>query len=105
MIASQSSEAEVVLVGNPGVVHVGAHLRSAADAAGVNSVLCDVREAFTAPFWAAKANWYLRGHRPTRLRDFSQRVERTCLEFRPRWLLATGLAPIDARALTNIGAM
>lgn len=95
----------MVLVGNPEEFHVGAHLRRAALALGFCVQLCDVREAFGGRRWLRQVNWRFRGHRPTRLRDFSRYVVETCRNFEPEYLIATGLAPIDISSLSEIGHM
>ena len=93
----------ILLVGNPDVVHVGAHLHQAAESVGLCVRFSDSRRAFAGPAWLVKFNWRVRGHRPLRLRVFSQEVVHACREFRPLWMLATGLAPLEASALQAIG--
>ena len=62
----------VVIVGNPDPIHVGAHLLAAARRLGLQAHICDSREAFAGTPWRQKADWWLRGHRPLRLRGFSE---------------------------------
>jgi spore maturation protein CgeB len=93
----------LVLVGNPGQVHVGAHLHAAARQLGLPVTFCDVEAAFGGPAWLGKLTWHLAGHRPPRLRQFSQHVEAACRTTRPEWVLTTGLAPLEAGALRAIG--
>jgi spore maturation protein CgeB len=95
----------LLLIGNPDVFHVGAHLRRAAASLGLEVSFCDVRDAFAGPGWYAKLNWRLRGHRPPRLREFSRAVIEVCRAVHPRWLLSTGLAPVDSTALAEIGQL
>jgi spore maturation protein CgeB len=97
--------AALVLVGDPGVVHVGAHLDAAARAAGLSVALCDVRAAFDGPAWLRRLSWRVGGHRPPRLRQFSQHVLSMCRAARPEWLLTTGLAPLEPWAVTAIGEL
>ena len=52
-----------------------------------------------------KFNWWVCGHRPPRLHVFSQEVVHACREFQPLWMLATGLAPLEASALQEIGQL
>lgn len=92
----------IVIVGNPDPIHVGAHFNHAAQGLNLKIRLCDSREAFTGPAWLTKFNWWIRGHRPSRLREFSDQLVRVCQEFQPSWILSMGLAPIDHRALTAI---
>src|SRR4029079_14059607 len=64
---------------------------------------CDAKHAFKAHQVLTKLNWYLRGHRPTRLHEFSRQLVRICLELGARSLLTTGIAPVDVDALQAIG--
>lgn len=95
----------LVLVGNSGVVHVGAHLYQAAKNLGLSVQFCDTTEAFYGLAWQRRWNWWLRGHRPSRLREFSEQVAQACHELRPKWILSTGLAPIEAWALEEMGKL
>lgn len=92
----------LLLVGNPEGIHVGAHFQEGAQALGVPVRLCDLRQAFAAPRWLVRLNWRLRERRPARLRIFSESLVQACRDYRPAWLLSTGLAPIDHKALTAI---
>ncbi len=62
-------------------------------------------DAFAGNRWIGKVNWWLRGRRPNRFREFSERVVEACREQQPRWLLATGIAPIEEPALKEIGRL
>jgi spore maturation protein CgeB len=95
----------LILVGNPETVHVGCHLRNAAAQLGLEVHFCDVREAFAAPVWRNRFNWWLRGRRPTGLREFSEHVVRSCQQVKPRWVLCTGIAPVEAWALDQLGRL
>lgn len=96
---------KLVIVGNSGGTNVGESFREAAVTLGLEVHFCNARKAFVAPTWIARFNWRLRGHRPTHLREFSKEVVETCEKLRPRWLLSTGLAPIEAEALKAVGKM
>lgn len=95
----------LVLVGNAGQEHVGAHLCRAAEKLRLAVHLCDTRQAYAGPTWLRRFNWRLRGRRPNHLHSFSRQVVEACQEQRPKWLLSTGLAPIDAQALEAIGKL
>src|SRR5215475_7839669 len=95
----------LLLVGNPDPIHVGAHLSRAAEAMGINLVVCDVTEAYDGGFWQNRVNWWLRGRHPTRLEAFSAKVLETCRDVRPKWLLSTGIAPLEEAALKEIGKL
>lgn len=103
--APRNSLDPLVIVGNRDIIHVGAHLLEAARSVGIPVHMCDTREAFAAPRVVHHVNWRLRGHRPARLEDFSCRVVEVCREIRPRWLLSTGLAPVNREGLVAIGRM
>lgn len=96
------SGSRLLIVGNPETTHVGHHLYHAAHQEGFPVELCDTRDAFASSWPIIQLNWRLRGHRPPRLRAFSLRVVKACRRFEPKWLLATGLAPLDARALQQV---
>lgn len=92
----------LLIVGNPEQIHVGAHLARAAHKAELAAHLCDARAAFAVPRLVLLFHWHLRGHRPPRLKAFGRHVVETCVSLRPQWLLATGLAPLNATALQAV---
>jgi spore maturation protein CgeB len=98
-------EPRLILVGNPDIVHVGAHLHKGALDSGYVVSFLNSKEAFRGPALVAKLNWWLRGRRPTFLHKFSQTVLEACREFQPDFLLATGIAPIASDALRSIGSL
>jgi spore maturation protein CgeB len=95
----------LLLVGNPDQTHIGAHLNHAAAALGIETVMCDLTEAYDGPLWRNRINWWLCGRLPTRLREFSAKVLETCQDVRPTWLLTTGIAPLEHAALKEIGKL
>ena len=102
--ANTAENNRVLLVAAAGEIHVGAHLLRAAGQLGLQVRFCDVQQAFAGPAWLRRLNWHLRARRPSRLRAFSLLVRATCREFRPKWLLTTGFAPIEARDLIFVFA-
>jgi hypothetical protein len=104
-ISKTLAEQRLLIVGNPEEVHVGAHFLEGAGSLPLTARLADVREAFRGPKLVNRMNWWLRGRRPTRLRSFSQKVAELCAAWQPRWLIATGIAPLDEAALNQIGNM
>jgi len=96
---------KLLLVGNPDPTHVGAHLKHAAEGLGIDTVMTDLTEAYHGPVWQNRINWWVRGRRPTRLREFSAEVCETCRTVQPTWLLATGIAPLEETALKEIGKL
>ena len=102
-MTSVQSSRRLVLVGNPGEVHVGAHFRHAAHALGLDVHVCDPTDAFDAPLWRRRLDWWARGHRPARLREFSDAVVEAVERVKPDVVLTTGIAPVDREALAAIG--
>jgi spore maturation protein CgeB len=99
------TRSNLLLVGYQDVVHVGAHLSAAAYELAYPVTHLDSRAAFAGKDLIRKLHWHLRGHRPSRLGEFSECVVETCRQQRPQWMLATGLAPIEAAALRDVGRL
>ena len=95
----------IAIIGNPDATHVGAHFLEAAQGMGLNVTMFDVRRAYDGPRWLKRANWWLAGRRPVRLSSFSSRVLRECSISRPKWVLTTGIAPLDRRTLEGLGRL
>ncbi len=96
---------KIVIAGYPQTQHVGAHFLYAARSLGLKAKLCDISKAYKAGLLKTKINWWLRGHLPARLRQFSKEALKICMEFKPKWILCTGLTPIDAETLRKIGKL
>lgn len=92
-----------ILIGNPKAEHIGASLRAAAVELGLDLRFMDLTAAFRGHPLVSKLNWWVAGHRPPRLRQFSRAVVDLCRAIRPQGLLATGIAPVDGQALERIG--
>lgn len=97
--------ARLLIVGHTGATHVGSHLRRAAEALGVATSMCDAAEAYAGPAWRRRADWWLRGRRPSRLDAFGREVLDAARRFEPTLVLTTGLAPVGADILDALGAM
>jgi spore maturation protein CgeB len=95
----------LVIVGFRHGTHIGGSLARAADRLGVKYSFVDAGEAFAAPRLVRLVTWRLGGHRPPALRRTSRAVLSACVRWRPRWLLSTGMAPIDAPTLAAIGRL
>lgn len=95
----------LLLVGSRGGTHIGASLERAAIAQGVPTQFLDTGTAFAAARPLRTLSWRLLGHRPPRLRRFSSDVVSLCHTWLPEWIIATGLAPVEAWALAELGAM
>jgi len=94
-----------LIVGNPDPVHVGAHFLHAAQGLGLTVEICDSNEAFAASWPLVKFNWKFRGHRPSHLDGFSQKVVETCRRLQPAWMISTGISPIADWAVEKIGKL
>jgi len=94
----------LLIVGNSGEEHVGAHLRRAATELGIAAEFADVSRAAGGPI-LGRLSWRLLGHRPGRLNRFSAELVEMCARTRPEVLLSTGIAPLAAPALEKIGSM
>jgi spore maturation protein CgeB len=96
---------DVMIVGNEGGTNVGVSLQRAALARGLSCHLCDARKATAGPRAAVTLSWRLLGHKPLRLASFSRSVVEECRQYAPKVLIATGLTPLDAESLAEIGKM
>jgi spore maturation protein CgeB len=96
---------KLLLVGKFSSGHIGASLLSAARERGIETLTCDSNEAFAAPRWLVRVNWHLLKRRPPRLQRFSGNVVELCRQTSPDVMIATGSAPINAKALRNIGKL
>ena len=103
MTAPQSDH-RLVIVGGDGGTNIGASFRRAAESLRVPVEFCDMRRAFEGPRAMARINWWMRGRRPTRLKEFSNDVVDVCRRFQPSLLIATGLAPLEQQSLRRIQA-
>ena len=104
-MTSPATPARLLIVGNPDPVHVGSHFHKAAASSGIETRLCDTREAYAAPAWRQRTDWWIRGHRPARLVQFGGRVLQAVRSFAPDVVLTTGIAPVDAATLATIGEL
>ncbi len=95
----------LVVVGNSGTVQLGQHLCHSARELHVPVRFADAAGARRGPWLLTKFNWKLRGHRPNHLDGFSRTVAELCEETSPRWILTTGLAPVNRDALKRIGRL
>jgi hypothetical protein len=98
-------QARLLIVGNPGTVHVGAHFLDAAKTLGLEVTLADTRRAYSGPWWLNQINWRMRGRRPTRLAAFGVEVLNACATLRPHWVVTTGIAPLNRKVLEQVGRM
>src|SRR5258708_2643807 len=95
----------IVMVGNSGTVHVGAHLMNAAGELGFSVAFCDSSDAYTGNWLLAKMSWRALGRRPLRLNDFSERIVDACRGTHQAFLVSTGIPTITREALKAIGEL
>jgi len=96
---------KLLIVGNRGGTNVGGCLEKGAEEMGLMVRVLESRLAMEAPAWLRRANWWLRGRRPTRLKQFSQDVVEQCREWKPEVMISTGMAPLIRDALDTLGGM
>jgi spore maturation protein CgeB len=97
--------ARLLIVGYRANASVGESLERAAMRLGLELEFMDAGRAFAAPRLISAVAWHLAGHRPAGLRAFSRKVAEACARFKPRWLLSTGISPVAAEALKDIGQL
>jgi spore maturation protein CgeB len=98
-------DSTLLIIGNKAGTNVGGSLLRGAQALGFDGHLIETYTAMDAPISVRRFNWWFRGHRPTWLGEFSKQVVKNVLEIRPSCLLATGIAPIQRKALEEIGQL
>lgn len=102
---SSDTQDKLLIVGNPETIHIGACMQRAAQALKIPSRVCDTRIAFDAGWLSQQFNWRLRGRRPPQLNKFSQHVLDVCKDYRPRWMLTIGLAPVTKQVIQRVREM
>ena len=90
---------DLAIVGNAGGTNIGESLRAAALASGHRVQFFNAYEANAGNRFVRAFYWRVLGRRPVRLKRFAAAVVERCAAARPQVLLATGAAPLDARAL------
>ncbi len=99
------AEKRIALVAEFGPTAVGTHFASAAHRLGHEAVSLDYSPAYAGALPVQKVNWWLRGKRPPRLSDFSERVLAECRKTRPDVVIATGFAPLTDNAVASIRSL
>src|SRR5262245_60760517 len=97
------AERGLLIIGNRGGTNIGGSLLRGAQNLGLDVSLMEMQSAMAAPVWVRRFNWWFRGRRPTWLDSFSNEVVERVRETRPVCLLATGIAPLNKKALEEIG--
>jgi hypothetical protein len=92
----------LLIVGNPGEEHVGAHFLSAASELGLEARIFDLNQARAGLRIVDGLSHRLLKHRPFWMNRFSQQLIQLCKRFEPQTLLVTGIAPPAAFALKEL---
>ena len=95
----------LLIVGNPLEYHVGGHLLAAARSLGWEAEVADLRDARSRNPWINRIHHHWLGKRPARLKPFGQAVVQRCREFRPDFVMTSGLAPLSVEAMREIRIM
>jgi spore maturation protein CgeB len=95
---------KLLIVGRSGGTHLAGSLFTASQGFSGDLItqLIDTQSAYEAPFWKQKVDWHLLGRKPSRIEQFHQLVIENCSEFRPEYLIATGISPLQAKTLQKI---
>ena len=96
---------DLILAGVDGEEHIGTHLRRAAEEIGLRTEFFRTTEAFGNRTLMNRLRWRLNGHQPVRMREFGGKILRACRGSGARWLLATGLAPLEEEMLQAAGKL
>jgi spore maturation protein CgeB len=96
---------KLLIVGNPGVEHVGAHFLNAAGQMGIKAHCFDSAKAFDDNVWKRRFNWWLRGRRPGLLQESGEEMAASLYLARPNAFLTTGIAPVSEFALKQAGQL
>lgn len=106
MIANENRDARIIaIVGGFGGTHIGQSLARAAQQLGLGVVAFDIAEAVQGSRILRTLSWRLGGHRPLRLRAFSNKVVAACESARPKILIATGAASLTRTNLRKLRSM
>lgn len=92
----------LVIVGETDKTSVGMALFDAAQALGLNPILIDAAQASQASHWVSRFNWYIRGRYPARLKAFGRELVQTCYAHQPKWIITSGIAPVDRLTLEKL---
>ena len=93
----------LLIVGGVGGTNVGESFFHAAQARGLDARIMDSRAAYGGARARRFLAWYLAGHRPAALSAFSRDVEAAARSHGSTIVLTTGLAPVTARTLRDLG--
>lgn len=92
-------------MGNPDPVHVGKHFLDAAADLGLAAEIVDSRKTQSKSKWINRFFWHLLDHRPPFQKRFNREFLATVRAFRPTHVLTSGLTPLVADTLDQLGQM
>ena len=93
----------LLIVGGVGGTNVGESFFHAARARGLEARIVDSTAAYRGSRPLRFLAWYLAGHRPAALSAFSRDVEEAAKSHRATIVVTTGLAPVTAATLRDLG--
>jgi spore maturation protein CgeB len=89
-------------VGNRGGTNVGESFERTLIAAKGDVCLLEAHDAMRAPTWLRLFNWHVRGHRPTRLFEFSEHLVNTCESYHAQFVIVSGISGVTSVALRKL---
>lgn len=95
----------IVISGYTDPYHLGSIMNDAARELGWESLLCNAGAAKQTSRLELRLNWRLRAHRPPRLNTYSQHLLEVCRDFRPQFVLVTGITAPNATAVRELRDM
>ena len=96
---------KILIIGNRAGTHIGGCFEKAALELNHDVQVLESHVAMAAPFWMRRYYWWFRGKRPAKLLEFGQAVLAVCQKWKPDYILATGIAPLDQAILKKLGAL
>lgn len=81
---------------------MGGSLERAARQLGHDVTVLEPRQAFTGPQWLQRYNWWLRGRRPARLREFDAELLATAVQCQPEVVVSVGISPPGCQAVRQL---
>jgi spore maturation protein CgeB len=93
---------KILIIGNRDATNIGGSLERAGLELGMELHLIESRLAMQAAWPVKKFNWYFRGHRPAKLKEFGIKMIESALSIKPDWLLSVGMSPIERPALAEL---
>ena len=91
----------IVIVGNGGDCHVGAHFLEAANLLGWSSELVNI-EKIPCSKWRFRIYWRLLNRRDPRANALGKSLLSTCDRVKPVWVVVTGRIPLDGPTICRI---